>query len=82
MKPRATILLLACLLCSGCATNIYKGKGVWLFRQTIGTDQQIGVFVLGKDGSITFGGSESKQSESTGRVAEAAADVIKPTLLP
>jgi hypothetical protein len=81
---RATALLLVCLLCSGCAVSLYRDKpnGRWLLRGTLGTDQQVGAFEMRKDGTVKLGGATTKQSESTGRVAEAAAEAIKPTLLP
>lgn len=83
MKHRAAILLLACLLCSGCALSYYRGKdGSKLLRLTFGTDQQIGPFELRKDGSVALGGAQTKQSESAGEVAGAITEAMKPKLLP
>lgn len=87
MNPRTCYLVFAllcvvCLLTSGCAVNLYKGKGVWLLRATVGTDQQVGAFELGKDGSLVLGNSSGKQSEAVGAAAGAIVEAVRPKILP
>lgn len=84
MRASAIILCIVSLLLSGCAFSLYRDKpnGRWLLRATLGTDQQVGAFEMRKDGAVKLGGVKTDQSASAGKAFDAAAEVIKPSILP
>lgn len=79
---RTSIFLAATVLLNGCAFSYYHKGDTRLVRFTIGTDQILGPFEMGTDGTLKLGGATTGQSESAGKIAGAVVEAAKPKLLP
>lgn len=88
MNARRAILCLSIiaysLLLSACAFTYYRdADGGRLLRITLGTDQQVGpVNLKSRTTHATLGGATTSQGDTAAKVVSAAAEAIKPTILP